>query len=53
MDLLVTNIGQLVTNDERNGGLLGVIEGAAVAIEGGDVVWVGLDERIPERYTSH
>ncbi|MDK1010412.1 MAG: imidazolonepropionase [Actinomycetota bacterium] len=53
MDLLVTNIGQLVTNDERNGELLGVIEGAAVAIEGGDVVWVGLDERIPERYTSH
>lgn len=53
MNLLVTNIGQLVTNDERNGGLLGVIEGAAVAIEGGDVVWVGLDERIPERYTSH
>lgn len=53
MNLLVTNIGQLVTNDERNGELLGVIEGAAVAIEGGDVVWVGLDERIPERYTSH
>lgn len=52
MTLLVTGIGQLVTNDESNGGLLGVVADAAVAIERGDIVWVGRAERVPERYAS-
>ena len=34
-DLLVTNIGQLVTNDRQHDGLLGSLGDAAVVIEGG------------------
>lgn len=40
--LLVTNIGELVTNDPALGpGPLGLRHDAAVAIEDGDVAWVG------------
>ncbi len=40
--LLVTDIGELVTNDDELGeGPLGVRTEAAVAIEDGEVVWVG------------
>ena len=40
--LLVTDIGELVTNDPARGdGLLGLRHGAAVAIDDGRVVWVG------------
>lgn len=53
MTLLITNIGQLVTNDARHGGLLGVIEDAAVAIEGGNIVWVGSGDSIPEQYAAY
>lgn len=53
MSLLITNIGQLVTNDESNGGLLGDIGDAAVAIEGGDIVWVGRADSVPGQYASH
>lgn len=42
MSLLVTNIGELVTNDPGlDAGLLGLRHDAAVAIEDGDVAWVG------------
>ncbi len=40
-DLLVFNIGSLITNDPELGGLLGLAEHAAVAIIDGTVVWVG------------
>ncbi len=53
MSLLLTNIGELVTNDESRGGLLGIIEDAAVAIEGGNIVWVGSGESIPEHFAAH
>ncbi|WBB77143.1 imidazolonepropionase [Micromonospora sp. WMMD1128] len=43
--LLVDNIGELVTNDGRNGDPLGVRRDAAVLIEDGQVAWVG-----PARY---
>lgn len=49
-DLLVTNIGQLVTNDPARGGLLGVIERAAVAVVDGDVAWVGREHDLPTDY---
>jgi imidazolonepropionase len=38
---LVTNIGQLVTNDSERDGLLGLIDDAAVVIEAGRISWVG------------
>jgi len=50
--LLVTDIGQLVTNDESRKGLLGIVEDAAVAIEGGTIVWAGRAEEVPDEYRS-
>jgi imidazolonepropionase len=38
---VVTNIGELVTNDPESLGLLGVVEDAALVIEGATVAWVG------------
>ena len=46
-DLVVRNIGQLVTNDPVHGGRLGIIWDGAVVILGGVVDWVGLDREIP------
>ena len=46
-DLVVRNIGQLVTNDPAHGGRLGIIWDAAVVIIGGIVDWVGLDRELP------
>lgn len=43
-DLVLTGIGQLVTNDPQRDGLLGLVDEAAVAIKAGRVAWVG-----PER----
>lgn len=53
MSLLITDVGQLVTNDERRGGLLGVMDDAAVAIESGDIQWVGPREDLPHEYRSY
>ena len=44
MAVLITNIGELVTNDpERRdeGGLLGLVTDAALVVDGGKVAWVG------------
>ncbi len=38
---LLTNIGELVTNDPGRDGLLGTIERAALVVEGDRVAWVG------------
>ena len=51
-DLLVTNIGQLVTNDPARAGLLGLIENAAVLIEGGVVRWAGAASDVPAERTD-
>lgn len=48
--LLVLNIGSLVTNDLERGGLLGMIEGAAVAITDGTIEWVGSELNTPSLY---
>ncbi|MEA2022965.1 MAG: imidazolonepropionase [Actinomycetota bacterium] len=50
--LLVSNIGSLVTNDPQRGGLLGIVEGGAVAIVDGVVDWVGPEADTPSEYTD-
>ena len=45
--LLIRNIGALVTNASDEPGALDVVEGAAVAIRDGAVVWAGPDDDIP------
>lgn len=49
-DLLVFNVGTLVTNDADRGGLLGIVEDAAVAVVDETVVWVGADADVPCDY---
>ena len=49
-DLLVFNIGQLVTNDPAHGGVPGAVANAGVAIVDGLVEWVGADDDVPDRY---
>ncbi|MFD4421140.1 imidazolonepropionase [Agromyces sp. NPDC058484] len=44
VNTLITNIGELVTNDtadDREGGPLGILRDAAVLVEGGRIAWVG------------
>ncbi|MCP4246664.1 MAG: amidohydrolase family protein, partial [bacterium] len=45
-DLLLTGIGELATNDPDRNGLLGVVMGAAVAVKGGRVAWVGPEAEV-------
>ncbi|TRW43113.1 imidazolonepropionase [Georgenia yuyongxinii] len=48
MSTLVTGIGELVTNDPALGpGPLGIVEDAAVVVDGGRVAWVGTAARAP------
>lgn len=49
-DLLLTGIGELVTNDSHWPGLLGIVNDAAVAIHSRKVTWVGAESEIPARY---
>ncbi|WP_172385054.1 imidazolonepropionase [Streptomyces sp. MNP-20] len=45
---VIRNIGSLVTNDPALGrGPLGLVEGAAVVLDGEEVVWVGPDAQAP------
>jgi imidazolonepropionase len=47
MTLLVQRIGELVTNDPKQGGPLGVRPDAALVIEDGRIAWVGPMSRAP------
>ena len=48
-DLLVTGIGQLVTNDVELGpGPLGIVDDAALVVDAGRVAWVGRGADVPE-----
>ncbi len=38
---VLTNIAELSTNDPERAGVLGILERAAVVVEGGKVAWVG------------
>jgi len=49
-DLLVFNIGQLVTNDPEHSEMLGTVVDAGVAIVDGLIEWVGADAEVPGRY---
>ena len=46
-DLLLTGIGELVTNAPDAPGLLGVVHDAAVAVRGGRVAWAGPGADLP------
>lgn len=50
-NLVVTNIGQLVTNNPARGEVLGVVANAAVVLENERVAWVGAAEDIPADYS--
>ncbi|MEU4385103.1 amidohydrolase family protein [Promicromonospora sp. NPDC023805] len=41
MSVLLTNIGELVTNDPGHGGGLGVVTVAAVVVDAGRIAWTG------------
>jgi imidazolonepropionase len=41
MSVLLTNIGELVTNDPAHGAELGVVQGAAVVVQAGHIAWTG------------
>ena len=45
---LITNIGQLVTNDPEREGLLGLVPNAAVLLEGERIAWVGEASAAPD-----
>ena len=49
-NLLLTNIGQLVTNDPSREGLLGLVADAAVAVVDEHIAWVGPDTDVPEQW---
>ncbi len=52
MSMLITNIGELVTNEpapDREGGPLGLVRDAAVLIEDGRIAWVGPSTHATER----
>jgi imidazolonepropionase len=45
---LIHSIGELVTNDPGLDGLLGIVEDAALVVEGGTVAWVGRAADAPQ-----
>jgi imidazolonepropionase len=47
---LITNIGSLVTNASGRPGDAGIVNGAAVAIRDGVVVWVGAADAVPPEH---
>jgi len=46
--MVIRHIGELVTNDESHGGLLGIIEDAAVVVAGERIAWVGMTDDLPD-----
>lgn len=46
--LVISHIGELVTNDPDHGGLLGVIADGAVVAKGEQITWVGRTEDLPK-----
>ena len=50
--MLLTNVGELVTNDpapDRDGGALGIVRDAAVLVEDGRIAWIGPAAHVPAR----
>ncbi|MEN9679027.1 MAG: hypothetical protein RLZ57_156 [Actinomycetota bacterium] len=46
---LIKNIGQLITNSDEN---LGIINNAALVVDGGKVVWIGENSKAPSSDTA-
>ncbi len=46
-DLLLTGIGELITNAPRAPDLVGLVHGAAVAVREGRVAWAGAEQDLP------
>lgn len=46
-DLLVRRIGRLVSNDADRGGLLGVVDDAAIVVTDSTISWVGWEAELP------
>lgn len=51
-DLLITGIGELVTNASGIPGDLGIVRNASIAMAGGRVAWVGDDAAVPTAYSE-
>jgi imidazolonepropionase len=51
--LLVTGIGELVTNDPQHEGALGLVRDAAVVLDGGRVAWTGPARQAPPADTAY
>ncbi len=51
-NLLLVNIGQLVTNDPAGDDLLGVIDDAAVAVADGHIAWAGPGSDLPDEWAE-
>ncbi|MEZ5176287.1 MAG: imidazolonepropionase [Acidimicrobiia bacterium] len=49
-DLLISNIGQLVTNAPGHQGPLGTVDDAAVAVRHGTIAWVGESAMVPPEH---
>lgn len=49
-DVLLTDVGTLVTNDRYVEGVLGAIPRGAVAVKQGVVRWAGPEQALPDRY---
>ncbi|MGI9643384.1 MAG: imidazolonepropionase, partial [Acidimicrobiia bacterium] len=50
--IVLTNINQLATNDDAHGGLVGAIDGAAVAVVDGVIAWCGPGEDLPDEFSD-
>lgn len=48
--IVLTDFGEVVTNDPEQGGLLGVVENGAIVTDGGTVEWVGPAGSLPGSY---
>jgi imidazolonepropionase len=51
--VLLTGIGELVTNDPAHGGPLGLVRDAAVVVDGGRVAWAGPARFAPAAEAAH
>lgn len=51
-NLVITNIGELVTNDPAHEGVAGVLRNAAVAVRGGFIAWVGPAAELPQEHVD-
>lgn len=49
-DLVVANIGELVTNDPARDDVLGILTDVSIVLRDGRVAWIGVDEDMPDEH---